>query len=143
MNIVATRRLSPTGAVLLLMAAFFVVYAPFALWLKADYDKRQRPPPAGAIMQLSYFLPAEMIVTDDNRGKRFYTTVFRWGTTAGELPKDRAIAENMAVYENDVAIGGSPFLEYILSSKEYSFAFSTSDNSDPRENGRAYWIVRR
>ena len=141
---IGLRRPSQTAAVLLSSAVICALYLPCALWLNADYIDHQRVPPKGAIVRLGYFNRiTESSPTDDFRGKKqLYGTVFRWTEDPDEPSVDGARDPHIFVYENDRALG-SPFIQYLEYSKSYTFTFSTSDDSDPRLNGKDYWVVRR
>lgn len=139
------RRFSQATTVLLISIPVFAIYLPCALWLKHDYEVSQRRPPIGALVRLGYFAPVQVREeTDDVRkaGHHFFQAVFRWTDDKGEPPQDGVADPRICVYENDVSLG-SPVIAYVSYSQSYALAFYTSDNSDPRYNGRDYWIVRR
>lgn len=128
-----------------LMAAVYVGYAPLALWLHADFLAHQRIPPKGALVRLGYLKRvANTDLTDDDRKRGpYYMAVFRWIEDEPTKPYDDGVADPAIVLlENDVVLG-SPCIFYLAYSKSYTFAFHTSDNSDPSLNGREYWIARR
>lgn len=91
--------------------------------------------------RLTYFGRVSDAPTDhDHDGRLLYSTMFRWSKSAGDAPKNLSTDPRIAVYENDLLLG-SPYLEYVKAWDEYSLVFSTSDDSNPRLNGRSYWIV--
>lgn len=139
-------RFSETKIVFAIAAAVFAVYFPCALWIKADYEAGRLPTPSGAAVHLGYFAPVEMNpLPDDLRlaKHQFFQTVFRWKEELGlSPPEEGAIDPSICVYENGTSLGPATIF-YVPYSKSYALSFYTSDNSDPRRNGRDYWIVRR
>jgi hypothetical protein len=139
-------RFSETKIVLLISTVVFAAYLPCALWIKLDYETNRRSAPLGTVVHLGYFAPADVSqLTADIRATkhRYFQTIFRWTEETGWPPPENGVIDpHFSVYENDVSLG-SPTIFYVPYSKQYALSFYTSDNSDPRRNGRDYWIVRR
>lgn len=137
-------KLGRSSTILAASLVIYAIYLPCALWIKADDEAKRRPVPVGAVVvHLGYFAPVvEDGVTDGVRATRhrFFQTVFRW-TVDSPPPVDGASDPLINIYENETSIG-APAIFYVPYSKSYAASFHTSDDTDPRYNGRSYWIVR-
>jgi hypothetical protein len=130
-------------------AAATVAYFIAAYWLKVSYV------PAASQMVLS--LAGERIRLmppfEDFLGSRFAVIAADrvFGGLADSI--DNETRSTIAIYEDgrplgpphsthaDVAdIGRGRFSHY--RNRQSIFVFSSSDNTDPRTNGRAYWVVK-
>ncbi len=125
------------GAVGLLFAAYF----PIAITLKNSYDPLGGGPP-GTVWRLVYFQKAE------NSGHAFtnLTRVLREVSDTQEYPERSPVI----LYEDDKPLGPAHSNHSDISRLglgrfshwgTLGFFVSTSDNSDPRTNGRKYWAV--
>ena len=128
-----------TTTILAAVGALFVVYFPIALWLKYSYAP-QGPP--GAIRKLIYFR------TFGDSGVAFINLEQKLreiGDTA-EAPErspvilyedGKPLGPAHSVHEDIAKFGHGRFSHWA----RVGFIFSTSDNSDPRTNGRKYCAV--
>lgn len=119
--------------VILLSAAIYALYLPFAVYLQHSYVPPKAPPGTLAVL-------ADIVHQADN-GLAYY----------GKIPLDQ-FKRPVTLYENETPLGPPvPIVDDVMNFgkgryfkwKDEGFAFSSSDNSDPRTNGRHYWIVAR
>lgn len=119
----------------------FVVFLPLALWSKQSYVPVKEP--IGAIAHLMTF--TKLSEYPGRHGYLSYASVLR-----GLTEKQKVALDTVVIYENGTEIG--PANSTPLSIEETGlgrfdnfqgggFYLSTSDNSDPRTNGRDYWVV--
>jgi hypothetical protein len=121
-----------TRCVILLAATIFAVYLPIAWYLDRHYVPVEVP--AGAVAVLGN-------ISHGVDGRFAYL---------GLIPLDQFTGP-VKLYENDRPLGPADAQfndirklgmgRYMLW-HGVGFAFSATDNSDPRTNGRHYWIVR-
>jgi hypothetical protein len=118
--------------VVLLSLALYACYLPIAWYLERSHASVEQP--AGAVAVLGN------IRKETDSGFAYF----------GLVPMDR-LEGPVQIYEDNTPLGpaDAPFNEIRkLGKGRYAlwrgigFAFSASDNSDPRTNGRHYWIVR-
>jgi hypothetical protein len=128
-----------TLAVLLAAAVIYAAYLPVALWLKQVYVPM--PAPTGQAMPL--------FRVDRGAGFAFHS---RLEYLFLPLEDEKAEAQHSPVllYENDKPLGPAHSLPADIERlgggryaqlKGQGLIFSTSDNSDPNNNGRHYWVV--
>jgi hypothetical protein len=115
-----------------------VVYFPIALWLRSSYD----PPPKDAVFRLAGFTQLSHkrfgYMSQTQRLKDLADTedgppispvlLFEDGKQLGPAHTSQTDVE-------DIGLGR------FLHLKRVGFFFSASDNTDPKTNGRTYWVV--
>ena len=115
----------------LLAAIVFAIYLPTAWYLHSRYVPIKRPPGAVAMLVA--------IEQPTDSGFAYYCTI----------PLQQFKGEPL-LYEDDKPLGpaNSPVQDIMNAGngryapwKTIGFVFSSSDNSDPRTNGRRYWAV--
>jgi hypothetical protein len=126
---------------MLAASALFVVYFPIALWLKYSYVPPPGPP--GSVWKLVYFSKF------DDSGIAFVSNVaknrLRDVADTPEAPDKSPVI----LYEDGTPLGPAHSVHDDISKHGHGrfshwgkiVVFSTSDNSDPRTNGREYWAV--
>lgn len=120
-----------SGGVVLLCLAIYFVYLPIAWYQRHSYVPIK--PPAGAVAVIAN------IREEADGGFAYYTT-----------PAPDDLKGHVEIYENDTPLGpaDAPYDDVRRIGKgryrpfRSGFAFSTTDNTNPRTNGRHYWIVR-
>ncbi|WP_407151478.1 hypothetical protein [Bradyrhizobium sp. ORS 86] len=125
--------------------AITAVFLPIALWLGREYVPDVRP--TGAVVALltkfepdggfAFSAPTQMLgehIDDDPRNQRSPVVVYE-GATPLKFPRSaRADIQN-------IGLGRFNFVRQSHDTVTTYVVFSTSDNSDPRTNGRNYWLV--
>lgn len=118
------------------LVLIFAIYAPLAVWLHHSYEPSS-----------DYVLPQPFRPVDET-GLGFALTAI---DSRFFEPNDR-YSQKFALYENDKPLG--PIAEPVdvnrLGQGRYAhwwsggsrFVFSSSDNTDPRTNGRVYSVKR-
>jgi hypothetical protein len=132
---------SPTLRVLASAAAIYAIYLPLATWL-------HRPvvaPPGAMVIRLTPVQPSSRY-----GGFAFESSLAEFEVFE-EFSGPKFVASPVLLYEDDKPLGPSVHHELESISRfgegRYShwnhegMIFSTSDNSDPRKNGRKYWAV--
>jgi hypothetical protein len=117
----------------------FAIYLPVALWIGRDFVLEPRP--EGTV---------ETIAGIQHFGGFAYSTpAYATGRYANDDPAHSPII----IYENLTPLGHAQSVEmdvkniglgrflHVNREGSVSYIFSTSDNSDPRTNGRHYWAV--
>jgi hypothetical protein len=137
-NSMTLSRLTKLKCAAVAIAAYFSI----ALWLKYTYVELPRPP--GEAVYLG------------GRFHRYSSNGFYFST---RLPAFRTLSDTetdqqrspILLYENDQLLGPPHSKHYDIELKGHgrfshwmdgNMIFSTSDNSDPNSNGRAYWAVK-
>jgi hypothetical protein len=126
-----------------MVAAYFVA----ASWLKSTYDPTIiMPKVAGQIVSVQ----RPYAGYDDSKFAVQATDY--WFASHGDSAED-ALRSKIVIYEDgmplgpphsphkDIAIKGHGRFSHWRSGPNSSFVFSSSDNTDPRTNGRSYWAV--
>jgi hypothetical protein len=127
--------------ILLTVGALFAVYFPTALVLKHSHVPFDGAP-LGAVWRLMYFQK------DEASGHSYtsLTRVLRDVSDTQEFPTRSPVV----LYEDDKPLGPPHSAHSDISNlgrgrfshwHTLGFFISTSDNSDPRTNGRKYWAV--
>jgi hypothetical protein len=121
--------------------AVFAVYFPVALWTAAPPPS---PPKPGALLVSG--------ATRFGRDTTKHMFLYRgpsglWALEDSDQQKQRS---PVILYENDNALGPAYSAHHTIEEiglgryahwKDFGVMFSSSDNTDPRYNGRNYWIV--
>ena len=137
--------LSQTRMVLAAAAAVYAVYLPVALMIASD-EVFPPWPPGNPIRLLDIQKHLERGLPDGG---------FAYVAKASELrafedADPKAQKSPIIIYENDKPLGPAHSDHYDVEkiglgryshSKDIGILFSTSDNSDPHKNGRAYFVV--
>jgi hypothetical protein len=125
----------------LFTAVAIATYLSIALWFKHGYVELPRPPGEAVFL--------------GGRFHRYSSSGFYYST---RLPAFRALSDTetdpqrspILLYENGQPLGPAHSPHYDIELKGHgrfshwmdgNLIFSTSDNSDPNKNGRAYWAV--
>lgn len=106
--------------------AIFAVYLPVAIFVHRDYV--QPPRPDGRAV--------EMILKFEPQGSQYATVSYVFNL------KSFPDAPAVLVYE-DMQPLPTQNVEIVRGSQTYVFRILTGDGSDPRTNGRQYWLVAR
>jgi len=132
---------SPTLRVLAIAAVVYAVYLPIAFLL----DRPIVAPKGKLVIRLTQIQPAPRY------GGFAYATPLTEFKQFEEFSPPKFVASPIQVYEGDKPLGPPMHAELRsiaeLGAGRYSqwngegLLFSTSDNSDPRTNGRTYWAV--
>jgi hypothetical protein len=122
-----------------LTAIAIITYLSVALWLKHGYVELPHPPGDAVFL-----------------GKRFHRYSPDGFYYSTRLPAFQMLSDSevdphkspILLYENDQLLGPAHSPHYELKGHgrfshwmDGNIIFSTSDNSDPNKNGRAYWAV--
>jgi hypothetical protein len=131
-----------------LLAGTAVVYFPLAGWMDVALDPHIIAPREGAEKHL-------LMQPFRSFGSDFaVTSVDPWFGDVADVAGQYDSSSPILLYEDDRALGpahSSPHADISrLGMGRYShwkgnysvFVFSSSDNTDPRTNGRSYWAVR-
>jgi hypothetical protein len=135
-------------SVLVCCAVVFAIYLPVALWLNRDYVPAETP--TGELVELVAAWSVEPIGGYAYRARSF--GLARYGDESPDQQRSPVV-----LYENLTPLGQAR--SAIADIKKTGLGryahvgeparpvgwrfviFSTSDNSDPRTNGRTYWLV--
>jgi hypothetical protein len=118
----------------------FAIYAPAALWLQYSFDSPKAP--KDTVLQLNHFSK----LSHDRFGYMSLTQRLKDLAETEEGPPGSPVI----LYEDGKPLGPAHRsqtdiedigLGRFLHLRRVGFFFSASDNSDPRTNGRNYWVV--
>lgn len=141
------RKMSMTAIVLLASTAVYSLYLPLALWIHRSYVPTKRPPgklvemlqrtdPYGGFMYRSRSFTMQDYADHDEAHQHSPIILYEDMKPLGPGHSDlRSI--------NEKGLGRYAHVnESVHSERDLDeYLFSTSDNSDPRTNGRSYWAV--
>jgi hypothetical protein len=121
-----------------LIAALFALYVPTVYLLDARYDPNDGGPPgwAGTRVRIDppYQSMSSIAVTKEDQGGIFETL----DLTKIELWEgNQKLGPDNSTINEIVSLGEGRF----LFEAPHRIIWSSSDNSDPMTNGRAYWVV--
>lgn len=128
---------------LLVLAALFAVYFPVAWSLKASHEVQI--PKGRTVVQI-----VKPFTRDNHAAIPWQFGLERFAALGDNPHVEGDKTSPIALYEDGKELGPahSTFKDiYHLGGGRFShlkgrqFVFSTSDNSDPNTNGRAYWVV--
>lgn len=105
-------------------AAVYAMFLPIALWLGSLYAPVRRPP-GEAIETLLKISPSSGAI---------------YHSHSMILAKRAEAGEQVMLYEDLTPLGPAKFVKFTEDPRSFVI-FSASDNSDPRTNGRHYWLV--
>jgi hypothetical protein len=127
--------MAKTATIALAIAGLFTVYFPAALWLKYSYEPPKGPP--GSVRRLIYF--------QEFGGHGFMS----YAQSLHDLADEPGAPERspIIIYEDGKPLGPAHTRHADIAALGHGrlshwgqlVIFSTSDNSDPRSNGREYW----
>jgi hypothetical protein len=129
-----------TLRVIIAASALYAVYLPIALWMGSSYSAPIAPP--GAVLRLSgchKLVPNGFLYTCKAYLLRDLEDTI---ATAQRSPvlvyeNDRPLGPGLSPHHEIEKIGLGRYSHW----KDLGILLSTSDNSDPNTNGRAYWAV--
>jgi hypothetical protein len=110
--------------VLAIGLAIFALYLPVAIFVGLGYVPVPRPAGAGT----------ETIL------KIAHHSGFQYHTHSIVMAKHAGNGATVMLYEGLTALGPANFVKFTDDPRSF-VVFSASDNSDPRTNGRHYWLV--
>lgn len=120
--------------------ALYAVYLPLALWIGSCYSAPIAPP--GAVLQLGNchkLVPDGFLYTCVAHMLRDLEDTVPTGQHSPVLvyENDRPLGPGLSPHDEIEKIGLGRYSHW----KDMGILISTSDNSDPNTNGRAYWAV--
>jgi hypothetical protein len=110
--------------ILIAALAIYAVYLPVSLWAGSRFTALHRP--AGKVI--------EMITKFEVEGPRYLARTYVFGP-----PKYPNISQ-ISIYENMTPLPGNN-VHFTADGLANVVRIQTSDGSDPRTNGRHYWLV--